>query len=161
MQDAEPDEIERRRDIVRRAEIAHEYMHMVRMAECGDAASLWRKIEFPAWVTAIQPIDPPEFEFQPSKLAKDLLLSIPEKAKPILLPKLKLMPADKADRQSQSLREHRVAIVLLGRLQAAEILIDEDMPIPAALRTHRSVRRWPPCSSHCSDSSCSSRPRCC
>ncbi|MFT5173011.1 MAG: DNA mismatch repair protein MutS [Gammaproteobacteria bacterium] len=32
----------------------------------------------------------------------------------------------------------------LERLQAAEILVDENMPIPAALKTHRSVRRWPP-----------------
>jgi len=32
----------------------------------------------------------------------------------------------------------------LERLQAAEVLVDEDMPIPAALRAHRSVRRWPP-----------------
>ena len=31
----------------------------------------------------------------------------------------------------------------LERLQAAEVLVDEAMPIPSALGSHRSVRRWP------------------
>jgi DNA mismatch repair protein MutS len=32
----------------------------------------------------------------------------------------------------------------LERLQPAEVLVDEDMPVPTVLQTHRGVRRWPP-----------------
>ncbi|MEO8498519.1 MAG: HEAT repeat domain-containing protein, partial [Planctomycetota bacterium] len=107
-------------EVVKRAKIVHEYIRMVRMAEAGDAAGLWDLIELPSWDTAINPFDPSNFEFDRSAKAKDLLLSIPVQARPLLLSKLKHMPADKAD--SQSRREQRLAIVLLGRLGAVEIL---------------------------------------